>query len=86
MTHTKSEVHVYVLEATFFGEYGWTSVHATVGGAYKRLAEKVREYDLNGELWELYGHIVSNAEVPSAAGSNGDPVIWGVTRLPLETP
>ena len=57
-----------------------------MAGPSERLAEKVQEYDLNGELWELHGRNLSNVEGPSAAGSNGDPVIWGVTKLPLETP
>ncbi|CQD07388.1 hypothetical protein BN970_01394 [Mycolicibacterium conceptionense] len=80
----KSEVWVYVLEVTFFGEYGWTSVHRTDTGAYQRLADKVKEYDTDGSLWEAYGRALSGANGPSAAGEEGDPIVWGISHLPVE--
>lgn len=43
----KSDVWVYVLDVTFFGEVRWTSVHTTLDGARARLEQKVDEYEVH---------------------------------------
>ncbi|KLI05807.1 hypothetical protein [Mycolicibacterium senegalense] len=77
----KSEVYVYVLEVTFFGEYGWTSVHRSIEGAKARLFEKVDEYDVR-EQFAGMANVVGDESV--AAGEEGDVVVWGISKLPVE--
>lgn len=72
----ESEVYVHVLDVTFFGEYGWTSVHRTYDGAWARLEEKVDEYDARAAFdAELKGQ--------PAAGAEGDVITWGISYLPV---
>ena len=78
----KSEVHVYVLEVTFFGEYGWTSVHRTMAGAQARLFEKIDEYDAREQFEAGKAFLVGDESV--AAGEDGDDVVWGISKLPVE--
>jgi len=84
MTHSKSEVTCYVLDVTFFGEYGWTSVHTTYEGAQARLEEKVDEYDVRDAYQAA--QFGSGNHGSTAAGDEGDMVVWGISKLPLETP
>lgn len=84
-SHSKSEVHVYVLEVTFFGEYGWTSVHSTYEGAKARLEEKVDEYDAR-DAYEAQLATETAGDHSTAAGYEGDVVVYGISKLPLETP
>ena len=77
----ESEDYVYVLEVTFFGEYGWTSVHRTIEGAKARLFDKVDEYDVREEFAGM-ANVVGDESV--AAGEEGDVVVWGISKLPVE--
>lgn len=77
----KSEIYVYVLEVTFFGEYGWTSVHRTIEGAKARLFDKVDEYGVREEFTGV-ANVVGDESV--AAGEEGDPIVWGISKLPVE--
>lgn len=79
----RSEVFVYVLEVTFFGEYGWTSVHRTPEGAQARLEAKVDEYGVRDAYEAELSGAVEDAN-SRAAGDEGDAVVWGISRLPVE--
>lgn len=77
----RSEVYVHVLEVTFHGENGWTSVHRTREGAVARLEAKVDEFDARA-AYEAAEGVVTDHSI--AAGEEGDPVVYGITRLPVE--
>ncbi|WP_396902665.1 hypothetical protein [Mycolicibacterium sp.] len=80
------ESHVYVLEVeiTEGGDYaGWTSVHRTPEGARARLEDKVDEWGLR-EVYEAEGRDDLHANGNIAAGEEGDPLTYGISRLPVE--
>lgn len=79
--------HVYVLELEINrggGDYaGWTSVHHTPEGARDRLEEKIDEWGLR-EVYEAQAHDDLHANGNIAAGEEGDPLTYGISRLPVE--
>ena len=81
----KSEVWVYVLELSIGGEYGWTSVHATPEGARARLEEKIDAYVVR-DAYEAQLEAEVSGETSTAAGEDGDVVVYGISHLPVETP
>lgn len=81
----KSEVWVWVLELTIGGEYGWTSVHATPEGARKRLEQKIDDYGVR-DAYEAQLEAEVSGETSTAAGEDGDLVVYGISHLPVETP
>jgi hypothetical protein len=81
----KSEVWVYVLEVTIGGEYSWTSVHTSPEGARARLEEKVDEYGVR-DAYEAQLAAEISGETSTAAGDEGDLVVYGISHLPVETP
>lgn len=78
----RTEVQVHLLEVTFEGEYGWTSVHLTAEGARQRLEEKVDAYDVREEF-DAIAFRPDGSFLP-AAGEEGDPVSYGISVLPVE--
>jgi len=81
----KSEVWVYVLELSIGGECGWTSVHATPEGARARLEQKIDEYGVR-DAYEAQLEAEISGETSTAAGEDGDQVVYGISHLPVETP
>lgn len=78
----RTEVQVHLLEVTFEGEYGWTSVHLTAEGARERLEEKVDAYDVREEFDAIAFR--PDGSFLFAAGEEGDPVSYGISVLPVE--
>lgn len=79
---SKTEVQVHLLEVTFDGEYGWTSVHRTPEGARARLEEKVDAYDARADFDAIAFR--PDGTFLYAAGEEGARVSYGITVLPVE--
>ena len=77
--------HLYVLDVTFFGEVGWTSVHTTLDGARARLEQKVDEYEVR-DAYEAEAHYEARSDNVIASEQDGDMVTWRISHLPVEMP
>jgi hypothetical protein len=83
-TEARSEVRVYVMEVEWTAEgIGYTSVHRTVDGARRKLESIVDQWGMRAE----YDAITADAEDTGtciAARTEGDPIVWGISLLPVE--
>lgn len=80
----RSEIRVYVMEVEMPAEgYGYTSVHYTIDGARRKLEEIVDQWGMRAEYDAITANAVNDAAC-FAAGEEGDPIMWGISLLPVE--
>lgn len=80
----RSEVRVYVMEVEMPAEgYGYVSVHRTPAGARRKLEEIVDQWGMRAEYDAITANAVNDAAC-FAAGEEGDPIVWGISLLPVE--
>lgn len=80
----ESEVLVYVMSVEIPSEgIGYTSVHRTIEGARRKLETVVDQWGMRAEYEEITAGAVSN-DACIAAGEEGDPIVWGISKLPVE--
>ncbi len=80
----KSEVLVYVMSVEIPAEgIGYTSVHRTIEGARRKLEAVVDQWGMRAEYEEITAGAVSD-DACIAAGEEGDLVVWGISKLPVE--
>ncbi len=83
-TDARSEVRVYVMEVEMPAEgYGYVSVHRTPGGARRKLETVVDQWGMRAEYDAITANAVNDAAC-FAAGEEGDPIVWGISLLPVE--
>lgn len=80
----RSEVRVYVMEVEIPAEgYGYVSVHRTPAGARRKLETIVDQWGMRAEYDAIVAGAVNDAAC-FAAGEEGDPLVWGISLLPVE--
>lgn len=79
----RSKVEVYVVELNLSDGTGWTSVHRTYEGARARLEQKAAEWGVIEDLLAAEAGEVKGAAC-TASGFEGDPLTYGISRLPVE--
>ncbi|MBU8834572.1 hypothetical protein [Mycolicibacterium goodii] len=80
----RSEVRVYVMEVEMPAEgVGYTSVHRTIDGARRKLEAIVDQWGMRAEYDAITANAVNDAAC-FAAGEEGDPIVWGISLLPVE--
>lgn len=83
-SEARSEVRVYVMEVNMPAEgYGYTSVHRTPAGARRKLEAIVDQWGMRAEYDAITANAVNDAAC-FAAGEEGDPIVWGISLLPVE--
>lgn len=79
-----SEVRVYVMAVEMPAEgYGYTSVHYTIDGDRRKLETIVDQWGMRAEYDAITAEAVNDAAC-FAAGEEGDPIVWGISLLPVE--